>query len=797
MDERIKNLTLKEKVLLLSGYNRMYTYPIKDKNIPSITMSDGPNGLRREVLVEGSTGSIDKTLPATCFPTGVTITSTWNDELVEEMGKAISKECDKYHVDIVLGPAINIHRNPLCGRNFEYLSEDPILAGNISAHLIKGIQVNGAAACMKHFACNNNEKYRYNGDSIIDTRALHEIYLKPFEISTKLAHPKCVMTSYNKINGIHSSENEYILKDTLRSSWGFDGIVMTDWGGIHDRVLSLKASNDLEMPGMVDHNNKMVYNAVKKGDLDESILDESIDRLLKLSRNNYNDNVDISNNYDIALKIALEGAVLLKNDTNTLPLDKNKKHLIIGGLFEHMRYQGSGSSLINPIKVVDHIAAFNKYNINYDFILGYKENETEPNINLENECLEKIKEYDEIIFYGGLNDYVESEGFDRDNMFIPNNQISLINKLTKLNKKIIMILFGGSPFIIPEYDKIDSILLMQLPGEAGGEATTRLLFGLDNPSGKLVDTWPISYDDIPFSSEFTTSCNELYKESIFVGYRYFNTLNKITRFPFGYGLSYSKFKYNNLDINVDNTNLNLSVNISNISNISGKEIIEIYAEKLNSNIVRPKIELIGYKKVLLDSNEVKDVNISIPLENLKKYVNSGFRLEDGTYRIYVGSSSIDLILSKDIDINGEIFTPTIYDDIYNSYLKNNTLTESDYFKALGRTITPYIKGVRPYTMETPIGEFNTFFGRIFKNIAINRGYKQYKRGCKMKDSLEKEREKKNGIFVMKLMPCNTLRSLCYSSSGELTFNKAKAILELANNHPFVAIKELKKKERIE
>ena len=306
MDERIKNLTLKEKVLLLSGYNRMYTYPIKDKNIPSITMSDGPNGLRREVLVEGSTGSIDKTLPATCFPTGVTITSTWNDELVEEMGKAISKECDKYHVDIVLGPAINIHRNPLCGRNFEYLSEDPILAGNISAHLIKGIQVNGAAACMKHFACNNNEKYRYNGDSIIDTRALHEIYLKPFEISTKLAHPKCVMTSYNKINGIHSSENEYILKDTLRSSWGFDGIVMTDWGGIHDRVLSLKASNDLEMPGMVDHNNKMVYNAVKKGDLDESILDESIDRLLKLSRNNYNDNVDISNNYDIALKIALE-----------------------------------------------------------------------------------------------------------------------------------------------------------------------------------------------------------------------------------------------------------------------------------------------------------------------------------------------------------------------------------------------------------------------------------------------------------------------------------------------------------
>ena len=792
-------LSLKEKASLLVGHTNMTTLPILEKGVESVIMSDGPSGLRLEDSNSDSLNNISHVFPATCFPVGVTLASSWNEELANKMGQAMGEECVNFGINVLLAPAINIQRNPLCGRNFEYLSEDPLLAGKIGANIVNGVQSQGVGACVKHFACNNNEKYRFIGDSIIDDRAIHEIYLKPFEIVVKESNPRSIMTAYNQVNGCFCSEHKWLIEDVLRKSWGFDGLVMTDWGGMVHRDIALNNGCDLEMPGMTDYNIKLIYDGVKNGVIKEETVDQSVQRLIDLKKRTSvkeKKECDFQKHYQLALDIALEGAVLLKNDNSALPLSKDRKVLVVGGLFKTMRYQGAGSSMLNPVILKSHEEAFKDYQIDYEFALGYKDNQYDPDEELEKEALDKAQEYDTILFYGGLNDYVESEGYDRKDMSIPKNQLSLLDKITKLNKKVIVVLFGGSPVELPFVNDVSAILDMMLPGEAGGEATTKLLFGEVSPSGKLSQSWPLKYEDVPFSNEFTMSPYELYKESVFMGYRYYSTINKEVRFPFGYGLSYSSFAYSKLSLKKENTGVLVVFSVKNIGKYKAKETAQLYIHKSDSHIVRPLLELKGFNKVELDVNEEKEASIFVPFDSLKVYAAVGFLLEQGEYQIQIGSSSKDILLSDSITIDGVALSPSFYDGVYTRFLIGQKVDNKDFEQVINKTIPTYVPGQRPYTMETPIGEFNTFFGKMIKNIMLGVGKKKYKKALKMKDGLAKEREKKAALFIYELMPKNCLRSLCFSSGGILKYSTAKGILEIANGHLFRGIKEMNKKYKI-
>ena len=606
------------------------------------------------------------------------------------------------------------------------------------------------------------------------------------------------MNSYNKINGIHASENDIIMNKILRDEWGFSGLAMTDWGGIVNRDVALLNGTDLEMPGQEITNIKKVINAVESGKIDLSVVDESIRRLLTVMNKTKKEKIKEENifeeNYLLAEKISDESAVLLEND-GILPLNKENKYLVIGDLFKELRYQGSGSSLINTYKIASFIEAFNARNIDYKYERGYIGFETEINTELEKSAVEVANDFDTIIFFAGQNDYIESEGFDRDTLELPENQLSLLNKLINLNKKIIVVLFGGSAVLLPFKDQVNALLYVGLPGEGVGLSTTKQLFGEVSPSGRLTETWMKNFNDVPFMNEFTSTPIEKYKESVFVGYRYYNTFNVDVNYPFGYGLSYSTFEYNNFDVIDEKDQLLIRVNVKNTGSIISKEVIQLYASILQTNTIRPKKVLIGFDKVELLPNEEKMVEIIINKDNLKVYdVNTkSFVLEKGNYQILLSKNVNAVIETKNIALDGIILENNYSENINNTYSNVETLIniKDEVFEELiGYKIPSHCFSKRPFTMETPIGEFDSFFGKIFKNTIVNIGLNQYKKACKEKDSPDKERRKKGGYFIHKMMPKNCLRSMCYSSSGMLKYKYAKCILELANGHLFKAIKAL-------
>ena len=796
----IKEMTLLEKANLLCGYRNWNTYDIERLRIPSLTVSDGPHGVRKEAG-GNSLNAISSALKATCFPTGVTSSSSWNKEVLYSIGNDIAKECINFGIDVLLGPAINIKRNPRCGRNFEYYSEDPYLSGLLASSFVKGLQDNNVGACLKHFACNNQEEFRFNGDSVVDERALREIYLKPFEIAVKNSSPYSIMSSYNKINGTHASENKHIMKDILRDEWNYQGILMTDWGGLVDRNKSLLVSGDLEMPGQVKHNVNLIIEGVNKGLIPISTIDESIERILNIINKTKNEVVpcDFEKHYENAIRYAEESAVLLKN-TDILPISKENKYLVIGDLFIHTRYQGAGSSLLNPYKIKSHKEVFDENGVDYDFALGYKVSELDKDEKLETAAIKKAEEADTIILFVGQTDYVECEGYDRDNMLLPENQLSLIDKLIKLNKKIVVVLFGGSSVELPFVNNVDAILNMLLPGVGGAPACYNLLFGNVNPSGKLSETWPISYNDVPFGKEFISSPIELYKESIYVGYRYYQKANKKVLFPFGYGLSYTTFEYKNLSVNDEEDKINISFNIKNVGKMKGKEVYQIYVSKNESTLNRPIRELKEFGKIELDINEEKEINVSLLKEELKVFdiKDNRFVLEDGIYDIEIGSSVDTILLKESISISGEKVNNSLDEEIFTIYEDMNKMLDIDnnsFEKLIGYQLPKYEKDKRPYTLETPISEFSTFWGKIVKKLIIDVGLSRYKKALKMKDSEEKETKKKSGLFLYKNMRNNTLRSLCFSSSGMLKYKYALVLLDLANNKIFKAIGKLFKKSQ--
>ncbi|MDE7439524.1 MAG: glycoside hydrolase family 3 C-terminal domain-containing protein, partial [Clostridia bacterium] len=519
--ELLEKLTVEEKAALVAGTDFMFTNPVPRLSIKSIETSDGPHGLRKQ-CGKGDNG-ISESLPSTAFPTAATTACGWSEDNLKKMGEAIAEECLYYGVNVVLGPGANIKRNPRGGRNFEYFSEDAYLSGKLAAAEVKGIQSKGVCACVKHFALNNSENFRFMGNSVCDMRAMREIYLRSFERVIKEAKPHTVMCAYNQINGTFCSENEWLLNEVLRGEWGFDGLVMTDWGATHDRVEGIKAGLDLEMPGDTPYCRKSIIDGVKSGSLPIEKLDKAVENVLRLldkCGDEKSGTVDFKAHDRLSADIAADCAVLLKND-GVLPLNASDSFFVCGELFEKMRYQGAGSSMINPVFLTSPKTAFDKRGVDYEYFFGYRENELKADPTDIWQAQLRSEEYDKIIVFAGLTDYVESEGADRESLSLPENQLELIDALTEAGKKVVVVLFGGSVIELPFADKVSAILNMSLPGQNGGTAAAELLFGDKTPCGKLAETWVNSLSDVPFDGEFSKGINEVYKESIFVGYRYY------------------------------------------------------------------------------------------------------------------------------------------------------------------------------------------------------------------------------------------------------------------------------------
>nr|AHF25260.1 beta-glucosidase [uncultured bacterium Contig1604] len=520
IEQILTQMTVEEKAALVSGTDFMYTNPIPRLNVPSLCMSDGPHGLRKQIG-SGDNG-VSRSEPATSFPTAAASASSWDPENTRRMGAAIAEECRHYGVHVLLGPGVNIKRNPLCGRNFEYFSEDPLLAGVMGAAEVEGVQSKGVGVSLKHFALNNSENYRFMGNSVASEKTMREIYLRPFAYIVKKAKPATVMCAYNQVGGVFCSENKWLLTDVLRREWGFDGLVMTDWGAMKDRVASLKAGLDLEMPGDTAICRRWILDGIREGSLSTEDLDNACRNVLRLVdayvKPADETPIDFDAHHALAAEIAEDCAVLMKND-GALPLKADVKLHIAGELFENMRYQGAGSSMINPARLTTTKDAFEARGI----------------------VSVPVDECDVILYFAGLTDEYESEGCDRENMRLPEKQLRELDALCASGKPVAVVLFGGAPVELPFADKVDAILNMYLPGQNGGTTVARLLFGEANPSGKLAETWPLRYEDVPSHETFGKSVNEIYTEGTEVGYRWYNKHKIPVRYPFGHGLSYTTF----------------------------------------------------------------------------------------------------------------------------------------------------------------------------------------------------------------------------------------------------------------
>lgn len=656
----LDKMTLEQKASLCSGLTNWLTKPIDELGVPSVWVADGPHGLRKE-KVTGGTNIFQESEPATCFPPAATTASSWDPELLEQIGDAIGKEAKALDVCTVLGPGVNIKRSPLCGRNFEYFSEDPLLAGVMGAAWVRGVQKNKVGTSLKHYAANNQEHIRFCIDSVIDERTLREIYLPAFERIVKTEQPTTVMCSYNKLNGTYLSDNKRMLTDVLRGEWGFKGIVVSDWGAVNDRIEGVKAGLDLEMPGNKGMNDENIVKAVKENRLSEGDLNKIVLRMIKFAFENKENEepgykADLEFNHRLARKAAANSAVLLKNDQNALPLKKEEKIAVIGTLAKKLRYQGAGSSHINPTKLVSFTDAMDAAGQPYSYAPGYTLKGDGYSKKLIKEAAELAKGKDKVLVFIGLTDAYESEGFDRRHINLPDSHNLLVEELLKVNKNIIVVLSCGSPVKISAWDKdVKGILNLYLGGQAGGEAAYDVIYGRVNPSGKLPETFPLRNHDNIVSRYFPMGPRSVeYRESVYVGYRFFDAAEKDVQYPFGYGLSYTTFEYSDLKLSKDKIKegepLTASFKIKNAGSVAGAEIAQLYVSDVESTIFRPKKELKGFKKVYLEPGEEKEISITLDARAFSYYnvLIGDWHIESGDFEILIGASSRDIKLSAKV-----------------------------------------------------------------------------------------------------------------------------------------------------
>lgn len=611
----IDQMTLSEKCGLLSGRDMWNTKSIERLGISSVFLADGPTGVRKQVD-EGDHLGLNESLPATCWPTAAALACSWDPELCEKTGNLLGKEAVSQGVNVVLGPGLNIKRSPLCGRNFEYFSEDPYLSGKLAAGFIRGIQGQGIAACPKHFAANSQELNRMNSNSVLDERTLREIYLTNFEIAVKEGRPKAIMTSYNRVNGTYANENEHLLQDILMKEWGFSGVVMSDWGGSNDHVEGVRAGSHLEMPGTGGDSDRQLEQAVREGRIPEELIDQRVDELLDLIFSVQLPGYDKDLSFDadlhhaMAEKAAEQTVVLLKNESRILPLKKGARVAIIGDFAANPRYQGAGSSMVNPTRLESTLDVIDRFELeNIGYAQGFRRN-GQPDRKLESQALELAKQAEAVLLYMGLPEIFETEGMDREHMRLPDNQVELLYKLNAVNPNIIVILAAGSTVEMPWIDDCAALVYGGLGGQAGAAALLKVITGQVNPGGRLAETIPLRYEDMPVSAYYPgRQYSAEYRESLYVGYRYFETAGREVRFPFGFGLSYTAFEYSGLDI----TENQVSLMLKNTGKMAGAEVVQVYICCPGGRVFRPAKELKGFKKVFLEPGESKTV--TIPLIN--------------------------------------------------------------------------------------------------------------------------------------------------------------------------------------
>ena len=705
----LKELTLEEKCALLSGAETFKTRGMPQHGIPQIWLSDGPHGLRKQAGESDHLG-LNPSVPATCFPTASAVANSWDTALGEEIGAALGEEAAAQEVSVLLGPGLNMKRNPLCGRSFEYFSEDPYLAGKLAAGYIRGIQSKGVAACPKHFAVNSQETRRMASDSIVDERTLREIYLTGFEIAVKEGHPRSIMSSYNLVNGTYANENKHLLMEILRGEWGFDGAVITDWGGSNDHALGVKNGSTLEMPAPGGDSVRELLAAVESGKISESDIDARLSELLplvfdtKAALDAAPREFDAAAHHALARRAAEESLVLLKNEGALLPLAAGSKVAVIGDFAKNPRYQGAGSSMVNSTQVDVLLDKLIDSELN---VIGYQQGfdrHGKPDAALQKSACELAAQANAVILCMGLDEIAESEGLDRSNLRLAQNQVDLLQAVKAVNPKIVVVLYSGSVVETPWLDNCQALLYAALGGQAGAGAVADALTGKVNPCGKLAETWPLAYADVPSAADFATRRKTVeYREGLYIGYRYFTTAEKAVRFPFGYGMSYTTFAYS--DMAADEQGVSLTV--TNTGSVAGTEIVQLYVAKKNSELFRPEKELKGFARVTLAPGEKQRITIMLD-DKAFRFWNvkaNRWEIEGGEYELLVGASVEDIRLCEKISVHGTATVHPYEDRDLDCYYKGDVLSvsDADFEKLLGH---PIPNGKTKIDRNLTLGELN-------------------------------------------------------------------------------------------
>lgn len=693
----VSEMTLEEKAGMCSGLDFWHLKEVEHLGIPKVMVSDGPHGLRKQDE-KGDHLGINDSIKAVCFPPAVLSACSFDRGLMEEMGKAIGREAQANDVSVVLGPAVNIKRSPLCGRNFEYYSEDPYLAGEIAAAFVKGVQSQHVGTSIKHFAANNQEYRRMSSSSEVDERTLREIYFPAFETAVKKAQPYTFMCSYNQINGTFASENKWLLTDVLRGEWGFKGYVMSDWGAVNDRVKGLEAGLELEMPASGGDNDVMIVKAVKDGALEEKILDQAVERILRIifeyADHRKPQEFTMEKDHEEAQHIAEESMVLLKNENHILPLKTSEKAAFIGGFARNPRFQGGGSSHINCFKttnVLDSVPC----DAQVVYAEGFPADRDFYDKALADEAVKAAAEADKAVIFAGLPESFESEGYDRSHMRLPECQNRLITEILKVQPNTVIVLHNGSPVEMPWLGEIKGLLETYLGGQAGGAAAANILYGKINPSGKLAETMPLKLSDNPSYLNFGGGEKVEYREGIFVGYRYYDTKEMDVAFPFGYGLSYTTFAYSNLKLSMENPTEKDTVmvyaDVTNTGKSAGKEVVQLYIRDLTGSAIRPEKELKGFEKVFLEPGETKTVTMEL---NKRSFAWYNTELHDwfaasGDYEILVGASSRDIRLTETLHLNSSQRLPM---HVHMNTTLGDLLRNPETAEAAKKLIQKYLSG---------------------------------------------------------------------------------------------------------
>jgi beta-glucosidase len=671
----LRDLTLEEKASLCSGRDFWTTKPVDRLGIPSIVLTDGPHGLRLQAT-SGELASLHESVPATCFPTGAALASSWDRSLLQAVGAAIGQEARAEGVAVLLGPAMNIKRSPLCGRNFEYLSEDPYLAGELAKHHVLGVQSQGVGSSLKHYAANNQERRRMTVDTVVDERTLREIYLPAFEKAVTEADPWTVMCAYNRLNGTYCSEHRWLLTQVLRTEWGHRGVVVTDWGACNDRVAGLEAGQDLEMPSSRGVTDADIVEAVRSGRLDVTVLDRAVERILRLTERatatpRPMGGYDRAAHHTLARRAAGECMVLLKNRGGLLPLATKGRIAFLGAFAEHPRYQGGGSSHIKPTMVDSALREARKLVGAAAEILyapGYSETDGEPADALVREAADVARKADVSVVFIGLTDTAETEGLDRTHLDIPRSHTALLEAVRAAQGRVVVVLFNGAPVTMPWLDLADAVLEGYLGGQAGGGAVADVLFGRVNPSGKLAETFPARLEDTPCYLNFPGEPDRVeYREGLFVGYRHYDALGIEPTFPFGHGLSYTSFGYRDLCLDrtvvEEGETLGVSLRVSNTGPVAGKEVVQLYVQEAAPRVIRPVKELKSFHKVSLDPGQSQDVRFALDRRAFAHWDrrNRQWRADPGAFRILVGASSRDIRLEAEVQVHSRARAHGDYD----------------------------------------------------------------------------------------------------------------------------------------